>query len=173
MLSTSRIISRALALAIAINVALGVTHLVLAHELSTHGRGETLALRSGVTVTGERWSGVPSAPCHILRMTSDNCEFCKDDEVAYARLRAAAARSHCQVVEVAPTAGMLTEDAREGVVQLRYIDHDLGTLIEPFITPHTIILDSEQSVKWMRRGTFDQSALTEAIAEIDALARIL
>jgi hypothetical protein len=55
-------------------------------------------------------------------------------------------------------------DPRPGVVQLKYVDADIGSALFPFVTPQTIILDADWSVRMTRRGVFDESSLASSIA---------
>jgi hypothetical protein len=61
------------------------------------------------------------------------------------------------------------EDPR--VVQLQYVDMKFGQTLNPFLTPQTILLDSQARVIWSRAGTMDKPSLAQAISALDTLDR--
>lgn len=152
------------------NLVLVACFLLLKHEYRQLDLGKVSRIASGVKVDGSRWHATP-ASCRIIRVTSDDCPFCRSDETAYAALRRAARQVRCEVVEIAPRAGDMKENARDGVVQLKYIDADMGASIFPLITPMTFILDGNWEVKWMRRGAFSESALEDGIRALQKVGK--
>ncbi len=118
---------------------------------------------SGVTLKGEQWSS-RDLHCLIIRVTNDSCAFCKRDKLLYATLLDASRKSSCEVIEMSPKAGEMVEDSRLGVVQLKFVNTDLGSVLFPFATPQTVILDSSWSIKWNRRGYIDMKALQQSLA---------
>lgn len=154
---------------VACNLILAAISFRLKYELYQHAKGEVVSLVSGVRVDGSPWRASP-ASCHVLRITSDNCPYCKSDHDAYMAFRQAARQTSCEIVELAPRAGEMREDAREGVTQLKYIDADLGPAIFPLATPMTFVLDGNWKVKWMRRGTFSAATLDDGIQALQAVS---
>lgn len=121
---------------------------------------------SGVDVYGLPWS-FRDAPCRVIRMTADNCSFCIRDRPAYDALLASARNASCEILEMSPKSGQMAEDPRPGVVQLKFVSADLGSVLSPFVTPHTVILDRDWSLKWTRRGMLDQKSLASGIATLN------
>lgn len=124
---------------------------------------------SGVDLRGAKWDP-GDAPCRVIRVTDDDCAFCKKDRSSYAALLDVARRASCEVVEFAPKSGQLKPDSRPGVIQLKFVDADVGYFLFPFGTPHTLILDGKWALKWSRRGIFDAESLAEATALLMRLA---
>jgi hypothetical protein len=123
---------------------------------------------SGVEVGGAKWAAA-DAPCRVIRVTDDNCAYCKKDQPNYTKVLAAARQASCEVIEVAPRAGSMSVDPRPGVVQLKFVDADIGSVLAPFATPHTVILGRDWTLKWNRRGMMDDKALASGLAAINAL----
>lgn len=158
---TSPRIRVALVIATLINMVAISIHLKLSHELHEYGRGVKVPIASGVTLLGEKWQADPSVRCHVVRMTSDDCQYCEQDEAAYEEIRVIAKQSQCQVIEVSPIAGKLAPNLRDGVIQLKYVNEDLGVVVEPFITPHTMVLGPGGTLVWMHRGVMGRSAIKD------------
>lgn len=155
---------------LACNAVLAAHIFALKRELYGHGLDAVVSLISGVRIDGERWVSSQSA-CHVIRFTADECPYCRSDEAAYAAFINAARQASCEIVELAPKAGGIRERSREGVVQLKFIDQDLGPSIFPLVTPQTIVLNRDRAVKWMRRGAFSASSLDEGITVIKSLSK--
>lgn len=124
---------------------------------------------SGVAITGAKWEAA-DAPCRIVRVTSDNCPYCDSDRSSYETFVAAARLASCEIVEVSPKAGNMTLDPRPGIVQLKFVDADLGPVLAPFVTPQTIILDRNWTLQWTRRGMFDEKSLASSVALLHTFA---
>lgn len=150
----------ALAGLVVCNLVFAALFLKLKHEFHQYALGEVAPILSGVRVDGSQWQAQP-ASCRVIRITDDSCQFCRSDEPSYAAFRQVATQASCEIIEIAPRAGDMRQSARDGVVQLKYIDVDMGPAIFPMMTPMTFILDGNWKVKWMRRGTFSKSALED------------
>jgi hypothetical protein len=131
--------------------------------------GSKFPVFSGVDVQGAQWQA-GDAPCRVIRVTDDSCSFCKKDEPAYEAVLDAARRASCEIVELAPKAGSMAHNPRPSVVQLKFIDTDVGDVLSPFVTPQTAILDRSWSLRMHRRGMFDDKSLADGIALLRALA---
>lgn len=127
------------------------------------GTGSSFPAFSGVDIHGVAWRA-KDAPCRVIRITDDNCAFCKKDKPAYASFVEAARRASCEVIEIAPMAGKMAADPRPGVVQLKFVDADIGSVVAPFATPQTVIVDGSWNLKWNRRGIFDDLSLADGMA---------
>jgi hypothetical protein len=129
-------------------------------------RNAVVPIFDGTDLVGNDWH--PSdAPCRVLRITADNCEFCVKDGPSYASLIEVARKARCEIVEVSPRAGDMAEIQRLGIVQLKYISQDLGRNLA---TPQTIILDRDFSVRWSRLGAFSDKTLREAKSVLEGLS---
>jgi hypothetical protein len=117
---------------------------------------------SGIDVNGALWQS-KAAKCHVLRVTDDGCTFCRRDLPNYQRLIAVARDMSCEIIEIAPQAGRLGRDPRPGIVQMKYVTAALGPAVYPFVTPETVVLDKDWSVRYIRRGMFDEETLDDAI----------
>ena len=124
---------------------------------------------SGVDVGGAKWES-KGAPCRVIRITDDHCAFCKKDKPSYAKLVEAARRSSCEVIEVAPRAGSMAYDPRPGIVQLKFVDADLGSVVGSFVTPQTVIVDKDWKLLANRRGIFDEKSLNSTVALLESVA---
>lgn len=131
-------------------------------ELRRNESGATIPMISGVRLNGESWRA-SLASCRVIRITKDDCPYCRLDKSAYAEFVQAAKQADCEILELAPRAGDMSEDVREGIVQLKYIDTDLGPSVFPIGTPMTIVVDATWKVKWKRLGAFSSSSLKDGI----------
>jgi hypothetical protein len=107
------------------------------------------------------------AHCYLIRITADACPYCKQDEARYSSLAAKARALGCEVIAVAPRAGQMAPMHGGPAVQLKYVDMRLGTILDPFLTPQTILLDEAGRVAWERQGSMsdrDQQAAARALA---------
>jgi thiol-disulfide isomerase/thioredoxin len=165
----SRISTCALTGLIAANVGAAASHFVLNNkiqnakpeaQLTEHNR---LPFKSGVDVRGVKWEA-RDTPCRIVRIADDHCPYCKKDKPSYEKLVDAARRASCEIIEIAPQANGMAYDPRPDIVQLKFVDADIGEMLWPFATSQTIILDRDWSVKMTHRGTFDDRSLTDSLA---------
>lgn len=131
--------------------------------------GSAFPAFSGIDVAGARWKA-RDVPCRVIRVTDDKCSYCRKDKPSYAAFLDAARSASCEVIELSARAGQMAEDPRPGVVQLEFIDTDVGPALFPFATPHTVILDNAWSIQWNRRGMFDEESLEAGIAVVRELA---
>lgn len=129
--------------------------------------GESIPEFSGVDISGNTWTAA-DAPCRVIRLTDDDCVYCRKDKPSYTALIEAARRSACEVIEISPKAGRMTADSRPGVVQLKFVDADVGSAIFPFLTPTTLVVDGNWKLKWGKRGVFNDKSLAEGIAALNA-----
>jgi hypothetical protein len=126
---------------------------------------------SGTDVQGVKW-WAGNAPCRVVRIADDRCPYCEKDKPSYEKLVDAAQRTSCEVIEIAPQAGGMAYDPRPGVVQLKYVDADVGSALYPFATPQTIILDRDWSVRMTRRGMFDEQSLASTLALLETFSSL-
>jgi len=124
---------------------------------------------SGIDVLGAKWEA-RDAPCRVIRIADDQCSYCKKDKPSYTRLVDAARRASCEIIEISPRAGGMAHDPRPGIVQLKFVDADIGSVLFPFVTPQTVILDGNWSVKMTKRGMFNEQSLESGMAILGKLA---
>lgn len=122
---------------------------------------------SGIDVEGRFWQSRDSA-CRVIRVTDDDCSFCKKDMPAYGDLIMVALGASCEIIEISPMAGQMTANPRDGVVQLEFVDTDLGSTLYPFVTPQTVILDGQWHIKWTKRGMLDRDSLAKGLAVLES-----
>lgn len=114
---------------------------------------------------------VPAADgrCRLIRVTADNCPYCRADQDQYAHLVEQARRAGCQVATIGPRAGDVALQPEADIVQLQYVDMRFGRALDPFGTPQTILLDTSGRVVWHRQGPLrehDRARATGEMAEL-------
>jgi hypothetical protein len=131
--------------------------------------GKEFPLFSGVDIQGDKWAP-RDAPCRLIRIADDRCAYCKKDQPSYDKVLDAARHAACEIIEMAPQAGGMAYDPRPGVVQLKFIDVDVGSVLFPFVTPQTVILDRNWSVRMTKRGIFNDQSLASSLALLETLS---
>ena len=110
------------------------------------------------------------APCVLLRMSSDRCRYCRMDQPFYKRLIDASRLQGCASFVLSPKTGQIDfRDDGTGTQYWQFVDYQVGRYLDPFLTPQTILLDSEGRVRWFREGTMDARSLTGAMRAMDIL----
>jgi hypothetical protein len=170
----SLVVSWLLVGATILNIAGVATYFLLKEEIRqakprpTLRRGDSFPRFSGIDLQGLEWIS-RDAPCRVIRISDDNCSYCRQDKAFYDAILGAAAEASCEAIEIAPTAGGMAEDLRPGVVQLRFVDTDVGAVLFPFVTPQTIVLDQGWTVRKTIRGALDENSRADTIALLRAL----
>jgi hypothetical protein len=172
----SRFTTFALAGIIVAITAGGIYYFTLKQQLHAAERRPALTVGgkfpafSGVDVLGMKWEPGKDARCRVIRITEDSCPYCGKDKPEYAKILAAARRASCEVIEIAPRGNGMAYEPRSGVVQIKFVDTDVGGVLHPFITPQTVIVDGDWTVKANRRGIYDRRAVARSLAVLDAYA---
>jgi hypothetical protein len=110
------------------------------------------------------------SPCYLLRVSSDGCEFCRVDVGYYRALSDEAQNAGCESVLVAPEFGSMKALSGGGeAVQLQFVDMKLGRILNPFLTPQTILLTSGDAVAWSRDGALDTDSLRQGLQALRRL----
>jgi hypothetical protein len=156
--------------AIAVNISLGALNLALRKWPDVLKGKTSFPVLSGVGVNGEEWKA-GDKPCHVLRVTRDDCPYCAKDKPKYDAFLDAARQANCEIVEIAPQAGGMAANPRPGVTQLKFVDNALGSTVYPFVTPQTVVLDGQWNVRWQRRGIFSDDSLVRGISVLGTIAR--
>jgi thiol-disulfide isomerase/thioredoxin len=151
-------------------VLLGAYAVLNSSTSSVYPADQQFPAIAGIGVDGSTRQGRDSR-CYVIRITADNCPYCKLDYPAYTRFARAADQAGCDLVAVAPRAGQMSATAGEEDRQLTFVAMDLGEALYPFLTPQTIVLDAARKVRWHRQGTFDEPALQDGIAVLQRLGR--
>lgn len=124
---------------------------------------------------------VPQGRCVLVRVTSQQCSFCKKDQRQYERLVAEAQQANCATVAIGPRVGDMrasvggtrsseyVDFAIGGTLSWQYIDLAVGRALMPFVTPQTLIVDSSGRLVWQRREALDDDDL---VAASHALGRL-
>ena len=161
---------------VAIIVLVVVNALELALFLGMHRRsglyrsGDQFPPPSGYLLTNS-YAAPRAAPCYLIRLSSRGCPYCRLDQSQYASLLQRTRRASCQTIVMAPMALVAESFEDPRVVQLQYVDMKFGQTLNPFLTPQTILLDSQARVIWSRAGTMDKPSLAQAISALDTLDR--
>jgi hypothetical protein len=165
----SRISELALAALIVINLFELALFLKIRGDAGLYSSVEFFPLPSGYSA--DKSFIVPrTAPCFLIRLSSDGCPYCRLDEGQYARLVEQAQRSRCEAMILAPKVGQIKPGASSGaIVQLQYVDMKFGRVLNPRVTPETILLDGRGRLIWYWEGSINDGALSKGL---DALARL-
>jgi hypothetical protein len=122
---------------------------------------------SGVLLSGKPFDAAGHS-CHLLRITSDSCPYCKQDHEVFLRLAHKAQQLSCSVVALAPRAGGMAAVTGATYEQLEYVPLSFGAAIDPFLTPQTIVLNRSGSVMWWRAGVMsgdDEASASEKLRD--------
>lgn len=122
---------------------------------------------SGLLLSGHAFDASRYS-CHLLRITSDSCPYCKQDEELFLRVARQAKQLSCSVVAVAPRAGGMAYVPGAIYEQLEYVPLSFGGAIDPYLTPQTIVLNRSGSVVWWRAGamtTDDEAQASEVLRD--------
>jgi hypothetical protein len=153
-------------------VVLSILELGLIYALrrvsGLYSAGEKFPALSGYLLNQRFWVA-PSVPCQLLRVTSDGCPYSVLDQRQYWALLQRAREAGCLTVVVAPRNGDVELNEDSNVVQLQFVDMNLGRVIYPFLTPQTILLDRNGRVKWQRQGSLDERSLEQGLQAIGGL----
>lgn len=103
------------------------------------------------------------APCFLIRVSSDECPYCRLDQDPYALFVQQARQKGCRPLILTPVAGKKLVVNSEEALQLQYVDMRLGRALNAFMTPQTILLDAEGRLVWAWEGTMDDRALARAL----------
>lgn len=108
-----------------------------------------------------------AAGCYLIRVSADGCPYCRLDQRQYTQLVQQAQKALCETVLLAPKTGQIKwEGNNGGVMQLQYVDMDLGRALNPYFTPQTILLDKKGLIVWDQEGSMDDDALTAAVSAL-------
>lgn len=111
-----------------------------------------------------------AAPCFLIRISADGCPYCRLDQVQYDQLVQRAQKRHCQTIVLPPKTGDIRPSNNSGgILQLQYVNMKFGRVVNPFMTPETILLDGTGGMIWEREGVMDKGSLSDAL---EAFAKI-
>jgi hypothetical protein len=135
-------------------------------EANLYGAGFILDQPSGFVRPGKYWKS-GAGRCLVIRVSSDGCPSCLADQVLYSKLVTSAAAQGCEVATILTSEGStLGEKGESRVEEVEYVDFRLGKILNPFITPQTMLLNSAGRLAWFREGTIDQESLNKAMGEM-------
>lgn len=102
-------------------------------------------------------------PCYLIRVSADGCPYCRLDQHQYTQLVQQAQKVRCRTILLAPKTGEVKWNGNSGsIMQLQYVDMKLGRVLNPYMTPQTILLDKNGSIVWDQEGSMDDGALSAA-----------
>jgi len=165
-----RLITELLIIALVVsNILELVFCLKIRKDSSLYASNTRMSLPSGY-LTDHRFATAGPAPCYLVRLSSDNCRFCRLDKAEYARLVEQAEKTRCRVIILAPQLGQTNEyGAGSDAMQFQFIDMSFGRELNPFITPQTLLLDRGGRIVWDREGSIDADSLSSGLRAIAKL----
>jgi hypothetical protein len=105
-----------------------------------------------------RFVAASAAPCYLLRVATERCLYCRLDKGRFAVLAGEALKAGCRSVTVAPRA-----DGGAGVDSLELVDLALGRVLNPVITPQTMVVDGTGRILREQDGAMDEHAMNQFI----------
>jgi hypothetical protein len=164
-----KIVNFAIVLLSLINVSELLFFLRIQEEAKLYGSNIHLPIPSGYLADTSRIHDDP-AHCFLLRLTSDGCPYCRLDQDEYTKLLHQAQQSGCRNIMMSPKTGQMKwNSGQDGIFQLQYVDMKFGRLLNPFITPETILLDHQGRIVWDQEGAMDEHALQDAFHALHKL----
>jgi hypothetical protein len=167
---SNRIMTWLIVAGLGVNVALMALHAVLVRRTQIYHEGQLFPPITGIRLDDTESASV-QPPCVLIRITSDDCRFCKLDYPAYAEIAVAAAANGCELFAIAPVSGQMAPSASERAQQLKYVSMELGEALYPKITPQTILLDRDRRATWLHVGAMNKSEVDRAITAIAVMTR--
>lgn len=104
----------------------------------------------------------PGADCSLIRFTDRDCPHCRQDVPELRILAGAARRKGCQFLEIAPTSAAAPLRPDSGARLLEYVDMSFGRVLNPFVTPTTLLLDRSGRLRWYSAGVLSRGAVADA-----------
>jgi len=160
-------------LAILINVPAVGAHFYLSHRFySTAGIpvGTRVSPITGLTTANEKIteSTATAYPCHVLRYTSINCKWCRQDEPAWQAFESALLRRGCDSTLLGPAAGDLPKDAVSTPDRhwLAIVPASVAREISFFATPTTVVFDRQWKVTWSKMGILEKGDTDKAAKSV-------
>lgn len=146
--------------ALSVNV---VTRIKLAH-VDPLSVGHLLGPISGLDASGQRVD-VPDRPCHLIRYGSRECPACRDNSTEWEDLRSAMLAKGCNVVLLAPEAGLLESDKAEGnVYRLQQVNEEFVRQSRFTDLPTIALTDRNWRVIWSHAGSLEKSEVNSISA---------
>ena len=130
--------------------------------------GQTIPMLAGYSVDATYLEVAPGQ-CTVIRVTSDDCPYCKQDQRQYEHVVADARRRHCSIAIVGPRVGDITMTSGGGVRPLQYVDLGVGRALMPFLTPQTILVDASRRLVWQRQGALNDDDVLTASRALDRM----
>jgi hypothetical protein len=130
--------------------------------------GQTIPLGAGLAVDLTHVE-VPVGRCLLVRVTADQCPYCKQDQPQYAQLKAKALEANCGIVAVGPREGALGTSSPVDTLSLQYVDFEFGRALMPFLTPQTLVVDGSRRLLWQRQGALNDNDVSSALRTLGRL----
>lgn len=162
------LLTRAFIGAIFINLMFVLCYIFLSRE-PRYAPGSVFPPIAGVGLDG-RMQPDRVASCYLIRVTADNCEYCKADQPAYTRIVEAAHGAGCDTLSLAPLVGLMAPRPDGDVRQLGLVTMEFGASLYPSMTPQTILLDGDRRVIWSVLGALANGDASDGIEAITALS---
>ena len=126
-----------------------------------YSAGQTIPFDTGFAVDLTRVA-TPRGRCLLVRVTADQCEYCKQDQDQYVRLLAKAKEANCDAIALGPRKSALGTTSRVGTLSLTHVDFAVGRALMPFVTPQTLVVDANRRLVWQRQGALKDDDLNSA-----------
>lgn len=137
-------------------------------HVNLYSSGDPFPVPSGYLLDNSYMTS-KSARCYLLRVSSDGCPYCRQDQPQYTRLVEQARKAGCESVILAPIAGQMELRENSPSAQLQYVDMSMGRVLKPFMTPETILLGGRGRPAWQQVGSMDDDALARALKALRRL----
>ena len=155
------------ALCVVATIELG-SFVVMRKAADVYRAGQSFPIPSGYQLDGRYLSGTPAA-CFVVRVTADECPYCKQDLAHYSTLTQRATEHGCRIIELSPRVGQMAPRAGTPAIQLQYVDMALGRALNPYATPQTILLNRDGRMTWQRQGAMDDEDIGAALDSLRGL----
>jgi hypothetical protein len=140
---------------------------VLRGESRLYRVGESFPQPSGIQLNGMYFGA--DAACYLLRVTADGCPYCIRDAGVFTVIARRAREERCAVIALAPYVGQIKASPDTSAVQLEFVDMQLGRVLEPSLTPQTILLSGDGRLLWQRQGSLSAADEPRAMAALAGL----
>lgn len=158
----------AIASAIVLIAGLTVSLFVLRRIDGAYEIGQGMPLNIAYSIDGDPVP-IPVRKCIVVRLTSDQCQYCKQDQAQYDRLASAAALQHCAAATIGPRYGDLEVPSTQGPPPIQYVDLPLARALMPFSVPQTLVADRDGRLVWQRVGVLNDQDVKSALAAVGRL----
>jgi hypothetical protein len=147
---------------VVVNIVGMVILAIANHSVGLHPAGTRFPTLTGYSMEGVLWS--KRAQCYLIRVSSDGCEYCRQDAGYYRSLNLRARATGCESILIGAQFGALKSSTDfDGATVLQFVDMSFGRVLNPYLTPQTLLLDNKGVVVWSRDGAMDGTAVESGL----------